>query len=89
MIAIHDNNEKLVTNATVSGKWTNGASGTASCVTNSSGVCQVSKTGLSTNTRSVTFTVTGVTRAPLTYKSSANHDPDGDSNGTSIMVSKP
>ena len=51
--------------------------------------CQVSKTGLSTKTTSVTFTVTGVARAPLTYKSSANHDPDGDSNGTIITVSKP
>jgi hypothetical protein len=28
-------------------------------------------------------------RAPLTYQSSANHDPDGDSNGTAIAVSKP
>ena len=86
---VHNNYEQLVANATVNGKWTNGASGTVSCTTNSSGMCQVSKTGLSTNTTSVTFTVTGVTRAPLTYRSSANHDPDGDSNGTTIMVSKP
>ncbi len=88
-ITIHDNNEKLVANATVNGKWTSGASGTASCVTNSSGVCQVSKTGLSIKTASVTFTLTSATHATLTYQSSANHDPDGDSTGTSITVAKP
>jgi subtilisin family serine protease len=88
-IYIHNNNEQLVANATLNGKWTNGASGTVSCTTNSSGTCHISKTGLSANTTSVTFTVTCVTRAPLTYRSSANHDPDGDSNGTTITVSKP
>jgi subtilisin family serine protease len=89
-VYVHDNNEKPVANATVSGGWTNGATGTVSCTTNSSGTCQVSKTGLNTKTTSsVTFTATGVTHATLTYKSSANHDPDGDSNGTSIVISKP
>lgn len=88
-VYIHDANEKLVSNAKVSGKWTNGATGTVSCTTSTSGVCQVSKTGLAAKTTSVTFTVTGVTHATLTYNSSANHDPDGDSNGTVITVSKP
>jgi hypothetical protein len=88
-VYVHNNNEQPVANAKVNGKWTNGATGTVSCTTNVSGTCQVSKTGLSANTTSVTFTVTGVTRAPLTYRSSANHDPDGDSNGTAIAVSKP
>jgi hypothetical protein len=35
----------------------------------------------------VTFTVTDVTDT-LTYQSGGNHDPDGDSNGTSITVPK-
>jgi hypothetical protein len=88
-ITIHNTNESLVANATVSGKWTNGATGKASCVTNASGVCQVAKTGLAAKTGSATFTVTNVTHATLTYKSSTNHDPDGDSTGTVIVVSKP
>jgi serine protease AprX len=88
-VYVHDNNEKPVANATVNGKWSNGATGTVSCNTNSSGSCQVTKTGLNTKTTSVTFTVTSVTHSTLTYKSSANHDPDGDSNGTSIVISKP
>jgi hypothetical protein len=38
---------------------------------------------------STTFTVDDVSHASLTYDSSANTDPDGDSDGTSITVSKP
>jgi hypothetical protein len=37
----------------------------------------------------VTFTVTDVSKAGMTYNPGANHDPDGDSNGTVIVVSKP
>jgi hypothetical protein len=37
----------------------------------------------------VTFTVSNVTLAGNTYNASANHDPDGDSNGTSITVLQP
>jgi hypothetical protein len=88
-IIIHDAAENPVANATVSGKWTNGASGTASCVTNASGLCQVTKTGLGGKVTSVKFTITGVTRSGLTYTASANHDPDGDSTGTAIVVSRP
>jgi hypothetical protein len=89
-ITVHDASENLVANATVSGKWSSGASGTVSCVTDSSGICQVTKSGLNGKTGSVTFTVTNVTHATLTYQASANHDPDVvDSNGTIIVVSKP
>lgn len=88
-IYIHDASERLVSSAKVTGKWSNGATGTVSCTTNTGGVCQVTKTGLAAKTTSVAFTVTGVTHATLTYKSSANHDPDGDSNGTVIIVPKP
>jgi hypothetical protein len=38
---------------------------------------------------SATFTVTNVAAGGLTYSASANHDPDGDSNGTSITMLKP
>jgi serine protease AprX len=88
-ILVHDAHEKPVANATVSGKWSNGTSGTASCSTNTSGLCQVTKTGLNARTTSVTFSVTNVTQATLTYLASANHDPDGDSTGTSINVNRP
>jgi len=37
---------------------------------------------------SVAFRVISVTHATLTYLSMDNHDPDGDSNGSSITLSR-
>ena len=87
-ILVHDANEIPVANATVSGVWSSGGLSTDSCITNASGVCQISITGLNSKTKSVTFTVSNVTQATLGYDSIANHDPDGDSNGTNLMISK-
>ena len=88
-ILVHDVAERAVANATVAAKWSNGAKGTASCVTNSNGICTISKTGLKNTTTSVTFSVTGVAHATLTSQANNNHDPDGDSNGTVIIISRP
>lgn len=88
LVTVHNSAEAPVANATVNGSWSNGASGTGSCVTNASGQCTVSKNNLNGNVSSVTFAVTGVTHASNTYAAGANHDPDGDSNGTSITVAK-
>jgi hypothetical protein len=33
-------------------------------------------------------TVTDVARATLVYKPAENHDPDGDSNGTTVTVTR-
>jgi subtilisin len=74
----------------VTGTWSNGSSGTSSCTTTSSGRCTIQKTKLSRATvGSVTFTVTGATKAGWTYAAAANHDPDGDSNGSTIDVLRP
>jgi hypothetical protein len=78
-----------LSNVKVGGAWSNGASGTAACATNSNGQCTVSKGAISKRNGSVTFTVASVTHATLTYNSSDNHDPDGDSNGTTITVARP
>jgi subtilisin family serine protease len=88
-ILVHNAGEQPVAGATVYGKWTNGATGNVSCITNSSGVCSITKTGLKTSVASITFTVTNVARTGLTYQSASNHDPDSDSNGTVIVVLKP
>ncbi len=86
-VTVHDSGHNPVANATVSSGWSNG--GTGSCTTNGSGQCTVSQSTIPRKTGSVTFTVTNVTHATLTYRSAANHDPDGDSNGTRITVNKP
>lgn len=86
-VTIHDEDHGPVSSATVTGEWTGAKSGTASAVTGSNGTVTFS-TGNMNNGKSVTFTVTGVTHASLTYSADANHDPDGDSNGTSITIYK-
>ncbi len=78
-----------VSGATVSGNWSNGATGNASCTTNASGLCSVAKSGLRTNVASVRYNVTNVTKSGATYNAAANSDPDGDSNGTFIIVNRP
>jgi PKD repeat protein len=86
-ITVHGSSHNAVANATVSGTWNNGQA--SSCTTNASGQCSVSRLNMKRNVQSTTFTVNGVTHATLTYQASANHDPDGDSNGTSITVTRP
>jgi len=88
-ITMHDANHNPLANATVTGKWSNGTSGTATCTTGSNGMCSVSKSGIRYGKGSVTFSVTNVTRASYTYAPSSNHDPDGSSTGTKIVVRKP
>ncbi|MFZ0544488.1 MAG: hypothetical protein WAM60_03585 [Candidatus Promineifilaceae bacterium] len=78
-----------VANATVNGSWSNGANGSASCITDTLGQCSVTRNNIRGNRPSVTFTVTNVTAAGSTYNPGANQDPDGDSDGTVIVVLQP
>ncbi len=88
-IRVHNASEKPLAGVKVYVKWSNGTTGTASCTTNTNGVCNITKTKLNTSITSVTLTVTNATLTSYSYSATANHDPDGDSNGTTIMVSKP
>jgi hypothetical protein len=87
-IAVHTNLEGIVSGATVTGVWSGGFSGTASCTTNGNGRCSVTSGNIRLRDTSATFTVTNVTNT-LSYQSGGNHDPDGDSTGTSITVPRP
>ena len=88
IITVHDASETPLQGVTVYGSWGSGTNGSGSCVTGSNGRCSISKDNLKANISSVTFTVTTLSTG-MPYQSSSNHDPDGDSNGTTIMVSKP
>jgi subtilisin family serine protease len=88
-IAAHDGNHNLLSGVAVSGSWSGGYSGTGSCTTGSNGLCQVKTGTVSKKNTSATFTVTGATKTSYVYQAADNHDPDGDSDGTSISVSKP
>ena len=88
-IRVENATHGALANATVTGVWSDGATGSANCRTSVVGVCTVSKSSNSTTIGSVTFTVTGVTLSGRAYDASANHDSDDDSTGTMIVVSRP
>ena len=83
-ITARDNAGALVTGATVNGIWARG--NTAACTTDASGTCSVATT---TRAKREQFTVTDLDHPSLSYDSSGNTDPDGDSNGTVIRIKKP
>ena len=88
-ITVVDQDSNPVANAVVSGSWSNGVSGTGDCQTDSSGQCSITRRFVRNTSSSVTFTVTNVNADGYSYDSGANGDPDGDSNGTVIVVNKP
>ena len=88
-ILVVDSNGMPVEGATVNGSWSSGATGSAACLTGSNGTCVVSESDIRNSFNTVSFTVSNVSHAALTYNSAANSDPDGDSDGTTIVVSKP
>lgn len=73
----------------IRGTWSGGATGTGSCVTDINGSCQITSNRISRRTSSATFSVSDVIDNTFVYDPSRNTDPDGDSDGTSITVSKP
>ncbi len=88
-IIVHTGEHTPVSGATVTGVWTDGAEGSATCTTNSDGECNVTSGTLSQESTSATWTVEQVTHSTLSYELTENHDPDGDSTGTSITLLKP
>ena len=88
-ITVHDAGHNAVANTLVTGTWSEGNSVSASCTTGASGQCSVSSGNIQKRVGSVTFTVEDLSEGSSTYDATANHDPDGDSDGTSITVFKP
>ena len=87
-VLVHDAAESAMQGVSVSGSWNNGATGGGSCTTGSDGRCSITRSNLKNNVSGATFSITDLSSG-LPYQASANHDPDGDSNGTSIVVFKP
>jgi hypothetical protein len=88
-ITVHDVGHNPVSGATVNGTWSTGVSGTGSCLTDILGECNIIKSNIKSSVSSATFTVDTVSHSSALYQPSANHDPDGDSNGSSIAVLRP
>jgi len=89
-VEVHDANHNPVADATVSGTWSGGSSGSGECTTGSDGRCSINSNNIWVfSGSSTTFTVDDATHTSLSYAAADNHDPDGDSDGTSITVSRP
>lgn len=86
-IAVHDAGENPVSGATITGTWDEGQSSMAQCTTGSGGSCTLTSGDISRPVWKATFSVDNVEHPALTYAPSENHDSDGDSSGTSIVVS--
>ncbi|HEX6131486.1 MAG TPA: hypothetical protein VF044_07120, partial [Actinomycetota bacterium] len=84
-VRVHDDLEVAVAGVTVAVRY--GTKGSVTCVTNDVGRCTTSKRYGNAKAQ-ITVRVLGLTGA-LPYDATANHDPDADSNGTSIVVRRP
>jgi hypothetical protein len=85
-VTVHDGQHAKVAGATVSGVWTGGTA--ATCVTNQKGKCSLTRQFARKKT-SVQFAVTNLWSSGDAYNAPTNHDPDADSNGTTITVTRP
>jgi hypothetical protein len=88
MVAVHDQNHNPVVGALVSGAWSGDTTSTVSGVTDGNGHVTLSTGNLDSGS-TVTLSVTGVSFADFNYDAASNHDPDGDSDGTTITVIRP
>ncbi len=86
-ITVHDSGEGVVEGALVNVGWSGSGPAETDCTTDGSGQCTVSHSGI--HGKKTTLTVGNVSLAEDTYDATANHDPDGDSDGTSMTVNKP
>jgi serine protease AprX len=85
-ITVHDQTHGPRAGVTVSGTWGGKGAG-VSCITDAVGRCSLSRQH--GKNISVTFSVTGLSLTGSSYDAGANHDPDGDTTGTSVTVTRP
>jgi serine protease AprX len=86
-VRVHDGDHAVLPGVVVRGRFgPNGA--TLTCTTGTGGGCTLSR-DLKKTKVSIVFTVLGLSKASYTYVAASNHDPDGDSNGTRITVTRP
>ena len=88
-VLVHDGAHAPVSGAAVTASWSGGYSGAVSCTTGSNGTCAMASGSIKNSTRTATLAVEGVQAGSLSYSAAANHDSEGDSDGTNITVRKP
>jgi serine protease AprX len=86
-IRVHDGDHASLPGVVVRGRF--GPNGSVlTCTTGTGGSCSLQR-DLARTKASIVFTVLGLTKSGYAYQSGGNHDPDGDSTGTKITVTRP
>ena len=86
-IRVHDGTHATLSGVVVRGRFgPNGA--IVSCTTGTAGACTL-KRDLKSSRLSIQFVVVSLSKSTYSYIAANNHDPDGDSNGTTIVVTRP
>jgi serine protease AprX len=86
-IRVHDGDHARLPGVVVRGRF--GPNGAAlTCTTGTGGACTLTR-DLKMTRVSIVFTVLGLSKASYVYVPASDHDPDGDSNGTKITVTRP
>jgi len=90
IILVHDGEHAQMVDALVTAVWSTpaGSSFPVECTTDSAGVCTVSLDGISMNTESAALTVEMLSLPDYSYAPADNHDVDGDSDGTTVVVAR-
>lgn len=81
-ITVVDSEGKPVSDAAVTGTWSQGTLATGACITDGFGQCSATSGSIQKRDGSVTFSVTGISHATLAYDATANVE-------TSITIAKP
>ena len=86
-IRVHDGTHAAASGVLVRGRFGPNGS-TLSCTTGATGACTL-KRDLKRTRLSIEFVVVGLSKEAHTYLAGSNHDADGESNGTKIVVTRP
>jgi hypothetical protein len=74
-VTVHDDSHNPVQGVTVTVSWSGGASGSASAVTDGSGVAVINTSSINKKKTYVDMTVSNLSGSGFSYSSSANHAP--------------
>ena len=86
-IRVHDGTHAAESGVLVRGRFGPNGS-TLSCTTGAAGACTL-KRDLKRTRLSIDFVVLGLSKEARAYLPASNHDADGESNGTEIVVTRP
>jgi uncharacterized protein len=81
---VHDANHAALANATVTALFSTGE--IASCTSDAAGRCRLAAWEPPNKMPNLQITIQSITRLGFVYQPSSNHDPDGDSNGTTLRI---